>query len=93
MWLIDARFADHWFPARAKIVVDAKLDRDKPIVCFIVDPDYPLRWREEPWFSDIKHMAKRGLEGVDGQKWTTIVLIKDQKIPVIGTVGLLRAAK
>ena len=61
-------------------------------MAFIVDPAYPTRWREEPWFSDIKYMAKAGIEGRLDQKWTTLVMIKGQRIPIIGTERLVRAA-
>ncbi len=91
MWLLDDRIKDHWFPARAKIVINAIAGPPKT-VAFIVDPAYPNRWREEPWFSDIKAMARAGIEGRLEQKWTTLVMIKDQRIPVIGTSRLLRAA-
>lgn len=90
-YLIDTRFGEHWFPARAKIVVDVKLGPPKT-VCFIVDPGYPNRWREQPWHDDIKHMAQAGIEGRLGEKWRTLVLIKDEKIPIIGSARLLHAA-
>ena len=84
MWLIDQRFGSHWFPAKSKIVVDAQLGREgSKVVCFIVDPSYPRRWLEEPWFSDIKTMARAGIEGKLGEKWTTVVMIKDECIPIV----------
>lgn len=91
MWLLDDRVKDHWFPARAKIVINA-IPGPPKTVAFIVDPAYPGRWREEPWFSDIKAIARAGIDGTIGEKWTTIVTIKDQRIPVIGSSRLLRAA-
>jgi hypothetical protein len=84
MWLLDQRFSDYWFPAKSKIVINAKLEGKTAYVAFIVDPDYPNRWREEPYFSDIKKLAQAGLTGRLGQKWITIVMIKDQHIPIIG---------
>lgn len=92
MWLVDTRIKDHWFPAKSKIVIHTYADHGSKYIAFIVDPAYPLRWREEPWFSDIKHMAKRGIEGVLGEKWTTVVQIANQRIPIIGSERLLRAA-
>jgi hypothetical protein len=90
IWLINQAFGDEWFPAHAKIVIDIKIpepcpDRNKqlPIVYFLVDPEYPLRWREEPWFSGIKTIAQTGMTGKNGQRWKTIVSIKDQTIPII----------
>lgn len=80
MWLLDVRFEDYWFPAKAKIVISPKLDGDNAYVAFIVDPTYPGRWRQEPWFGDIKKLAAAGLCGA--QKWRTVVMIGDQTIPI-----------
>jgi Fe-S-cluster containining protein len=93
MWMMDERIKDHWFPAKSKIVIHANVEHGAKYINFIVDPAYPLRWREEPWFSEIKHMAKRGIEGVLGEKWTTVVQVGDQHIPIIGSERLLRAAE
>ena len=92
MWLLDQRLPDHWFPAKSKIVVNAMIENGTSYVAFVVDPTYPNRWREEPWFSDIKHMAQAGIDGRGGEKWTTIVMIKGERIPIIGRERLLRAA-
>lgn len=81
-WLIDKRFGEHWFPAKAKILVDHRLDGETAVVYFVVDPDYPSRWREEPWFSDIKKIARAGLAGSLGRKWTTLVLVRDARIMI-----------
>ena len=86
-WLRDAAFGEHWYPARAKIVVSSK--DNPPLIMFIVDPAYPMRWREEPWFSDIKRIAANGHRG---NAWTTVVVIKDQQIPIVRGAALLRAA-
>ena len=83
MWLTDARIPDYWFPARSKIVISAHLNEKQAFVAFVVDPAYPTRWREEPWFSDIKTMAKAGLKGLLGQKWTSVVVIGDDRIPIL----------
>ena len=79
-WLLDERFGDYWYPARSKIIVDTKTDGKALTVCFVVDPTAPGRWREEPWFSDIKKVARTGLEGRPG--WTTVILVKDERIVV-----------
>jgi hypothetical protein len=94
MWLLDQRIPDYWFPAKSKIVISPHLadvvtladGRKRPgeaYIAFIVDPAYPNRWREEPWFSDLKKMAKAGLTGLLGQKWTSVVLIGDERIPIV----------
>jgi hypothetical protein len=83
-WLSSKQIRDHWFPKTAKIIIDFKLDGEDAYVVFIVDPDYPTRWREEPWFSDIRKLA---LEGVTkgnllGVNWTTVVSIKGERFVV-----------
>jgi hypothetical protein len=83
MWLIDARIPDYWFPARSKIVISSHLKESKAYIAFVVDPAYPNRWREEPWFNDIKTMARAGIKGLLGQKWTSVVLIGDERIPIL----------
>lgn len=92
-WILDSRHPDYWFPAKSKIIINATINKEgKKYISFIVDPAYPTRWREEPYFSDIKHIAKAGIEGRLGEKWNTVVLIKDEKIPIIGSERLLRAS-
>lgn len=91
-WLIDTRHPDYWFPAKSKIVINTIIEQGHKYVSFIVDPDYPLRWREEPYISDIKTIARAGIEGRLGEKWTTIVMVGENRIPIIGSERLLRAA-
>jgi hypothetical protein len=81
-WLLDKRFPDYWFPKMSKIVVDTKVDDTGTWVYFVVDPVVPDRWRQEPWFSDIKTIARQGLAGLAGVKWHTLVLVKDERIAI-----------
>ena len=81
-WLKDERFGAHWFPKTAKIVIDHRVLGTKAIVYFVVDPAVPNRWREEPWFSDIKQVARSGLAGMEGVRWITVVLVRDERIVV-----------
>lgn len=84
MWLIDAKFADYWYPRHSRIVIDMKLQVGRPgVLSFIVDPAYPKRWTHEPWFSDIKALAKAGMEGRGGVRWSTVIMIGDEKIPIV----------
>ena len=77
-WLADDTLPDHWYPARAKIIIDLQHNDDNYIMLFVVDPAYSGRWREEPWFSDIKAFAKAGLK-----QWTCVVMVKDERIPIL----------
>jgi len=92
LWLLGIAIPDHWYPKDAKIVVHTIHENDADYIAFVVDPNYPNRWREEPYFSDIKEMAAAGIAGKLGKKWTTIVVLKNEKIPIIATERLLRAA-
>jgi hypothetical protein len=47
---------DHWFPARCKMVIVSELDGNR--VAIHVDPDRPSAWRNEPYYSEIKHWAR-----------------------------------
>ena len=87
-WLIDPKIPDYWFPAKSKIVINTRIHDDKMIVNFVVDPAYPNRWREEPWFSDIKKIAKAGLSKPAScetpiRGWTTVIAIKDDVFPIV----------
>jgi hypothetical protein len=48
---------DYWFPAKAKIVVVSELEGGR--LAFHVDQQTPGRWRIEPFYSDIKEIARR----------------------------------
>jgi hypothetical protein len=52
-----------WFPTKSKIVIRTFWDEkyQMPIMQLKVHPDYPNRWREEPYYSSIKRMAVIGL--------------------------------
>jgi hypothetical protein len=82
-WLIDDRYPEYWYPRHAKIVIDIKLIEGRKFVIFVVDPAYPTRWRETPWFDDIKKIARAGLLGLAGQRWRTVISIKGEEIPVV----------
>jgi hypothetical protein len=83
VWLVDKKFGDHWRPDKCKIVIELKI-RPEHIICFHVDPDYPMRWLEEPWSNDIKALALAGIQGRQGTKWITVVRIGDKHV----TIGL-----
>ena len=76
LWLIDEKLGEHWYPAKSKILIDY---RDN-VLCFVVDPAYPRRWLEQPWLDDIKTLARHGHKT---GKWSTAVLVKGDRIPVL----------
>ena len=62
-YLIWDAVPDHWFPAKAKIVVVSELGFR---INFYVDASQPGRWREKPWDDDIKALAIRAI--ADGRQ-------------------------
>lgn len=84
LWLIDERIPDYWKPSYSKMVLNPKLhaDRNKGYIAILVDPAYPLRWRDEPWFGDIKKLAQTGIDGLAGQHWSVVVFVGDERIDI-----------
>jgi len=75
MWLMCNILGDHWYPKKSKIIVtSSQKDGETRLVC-AVHEKYPLRWREEPYYSDIKSWAIRGLQA---DTWVTEVVVRDQ---------------
>ena len=60
VWLVNPSFSEAWYPLRAKIVVQTIVDAAGPIFQFNVDKRYPQRWREQPYWSDIRRIAANG---------------------------------
>src|SRR5262249_18269352 len=56
VWL-RSDLAGHWFPKRSKIIVRDFAYKGTNLLIFNVDHRYPTRWREEPYFSEIKKIA------------------------------------
>lgn len=52
-WLVWDRVPEHWFPAKSRMIVTSDGSR----ITFFVDPANATRWREQPWFGEIKAMA------------------------------------
>ena len=71
-WLSSPDMPDYWRPTASRMVVDFN-ERDEGNVMRIwVHPNYPNRWREEPFWSDIGRQARVGLEGTP--KYETIIV-------------------
>jgi hypothetical protein len=58
LWL-DGTMPDYWQPDQSKIVLDLELSRERGILRVVVHPDYSDRWREEPYYQDIKMMVRK----------------------------------
>lgn len=63
LWLIDAYVSDFWKPNECKMVLHvSKNDSGDIILSCHVDTQYRNRWREEPYYSDLKHRSFLGLK-------------------------------
>lgn len=55
LFLLDNRLGDAWKPSRSKIVLVTEFEQNR--VAAHVDPAFPGRWREEPYYSTLKRWA------------------------------------
>jgi hypothetical protein len=90
MWLMCNTLGDHWYPKKSKIIVtSSRRDGDWRLVCHVHDK-YPLRWREEPYYSDIKSWATHGLQA---DTWLTEVVVRDQLWVILPTTDIKITSK
>ena len=84
LWLVREHVPDYWFPQRAKIVAHVTYDGGgNPILSLNVDQRFPNRWREQPYFSDIKRYAASGLERSWGFYFQTFVHVGEKKYLIL----------
>jgi uncharacterized protein len=78
-WL-DGTLPDHWYPLRTMMV----LDKSPGLLRVIAHPDHPDRWREEPFYNELKALARTGLTGTtDETFFVTIVYVSSSTFYVI----------
>jgi hypothetical protein len=53
-WLVNKSMGDEWFPAHSKIMF---CQSSENTYTFHVDASVPNRWREAPYYEQIKHIA------------------------------------
>jgi hypothetical protein len=58
VWLTDANFGDEWQPTRSKIVICHVRYGNTSNLVFHVDPGWPLSWRNEPYYSQLKRLEQ-----------------------------------
>jgi hypothetical protein len=77
-WL-NGLLGDEWWPPRSKIVATSYWDEEKncPRMVFFVDNNYPNRWREEPYYSQIKRFSAIGLTRLDTEMFMVKVSVRD----------------
>lgn len=80
LWSGAEGLDERWRPDRAKFVLFTEQDGRRLNV--VVDPGFPAAWRREPYYSRLRAMAVRALEGCEllisiGER--RIVLFPDQE--------------
>ncbi|MDR7231682.1 hypothetical protein J2X45_002782 [Caulobacter sp. BE264] len=78
LWLTQDRLGDEWRPDKAGFVM--YVDRDGKRLNVVVDASKPAAWKREPYYSYIKSMSRRALEGFE-----LVVCIGDRRIVVFPT--------
>jgi uncharacterized protein len=48
---------ERWHPAKARMMLTAETVEQQVHIIVHVDPNLPDRWREQPYYDDIKHLA------------------------------------
>lgn len=76
LWLTTDELNEAWYPATAKLV--PYLEGDGNRIAIHVDPGFPRRWREEPYYSRIRQWAVFAADN-DAQ---VIVYVKNRAIAV-----------
>lgn len=83
LWLSDGNIPDHWRPMQAKLVLDFLAPpADAPegawaVLRVHVHPKHPHRWREEPYRSDLRRIARNGLMG-NPFPFNMVVIVKGE---------------
>jgi hypothetical protein len=85
-WLLDSAIGARWKPSTCHMVVEAK----QRSMVIHVDPDFAQAWKSEPYFSEIRAMAKAGLANgamtLVIEKLRTIVILPDAEVD-LGLLG------
>lgn len=75
LWLDSDKLDEAWRPDRARFVLYTEQDGRRLNV--VVDPANPLAWRREPYYSRLKAMSQRALQGCE-----LLVSVGDRRIVV-----------
>ena len=78
-WL-QGHLTDEWFPERARMVVYSSQDA----VNVQVDPSYPDRWRQEPYFSKLCELSLNGIRMTGKPGYATLVFVGPDKFLLLG---------
>lgn len=78
-WL-QGHFNYDWFPVTARMVVHFS----QGALNVQVDPDYPDRWREEPYFSRLSELSLNGIRVGGNPGYATLVVVGSDKFLLLG---------
>ncbi len=56
-WLYSDKIPDYWYPKKARMVLYSSKWADGPVILIHVDTKYSNRWRERPYYDDIKYWS------------------------------------
>jgi len=56
-WMKVPSLPDHWYPKHCKMVVTVNEDSDGPNITILVHQDYPNKWRQFPYYNDLKRWS------------------------------------
>ena len=71
-WLAVPEMDDAWRPDVSKLVICSEADGNR--IAVHVDPGFPARWREEPFYSQIKRWADIGVDNA----MQVVIYLKDR---------------
>jgi len=84
LWLTSSEFDSAWYPPTAKMVVHLESDGNR--VALRVDPAFPTRWREEPYYGRLKAYARYAADNrsqvvvYNGTRVTVVLPNKDVEL-------------
>lgn len=78
-WL-QGHIGDEWFPDSARMVVHFSQDA----VNVQVDPDYPDRWRQEPYFSKLCEWSLMGIRRNGNPGYVTLIVVGSDRFLLLG---------
>lgn len=86
-YLVLEQLSEDWKPSKCKLVL---VQEGENRLIIHVDPGYPLAWRQEPYYSQLKHWAHIAAEA-GGQVavyiGTRVIVILPHTDTDLGTVG------
>ncbi len=71
---------DAWFTVTSRMVPHFSQDA----VNVQVDPEFPDRWREEPYFSKLVEWSLQGIRRTRGSGYATLVIVGDDRFLLLG---------